>query len=523
MPTAARTLVDQLIALGADVAFGVPGESYLAVLDALYDTPRLRFVTCRHEGGAAFAAEAHGKLTGRPGVLMVTRGPGVLNAAVGIHTAQQDETPLLVFVGLVPRHQRGRDAFQELDLGQAFGSICKWVHELDQPSRVPEVVSRAWTIARSGRPGPVMIGLPEDMLDEACESPLVPPTPHPRADVGSDTAAEVAFLLGSAARPLAIAGGSRWSEAAIDLLPQVLPGVPLVTGFRRQDLIDHRLPSFAGSLGLGADPALVARVAAADLVLAVGDRLDDPTTDGFTLFPPPGAGRRLVHVHPEPRELGRVFLPTISIAAEPEAFLRALPPIAGDRARSAWTAAARAGYVAWSATESVLDEVARGMRDVLPDDAIVTNGAGNFTRPLQRSFAYRRPGRQLAPVGGSMGYGLPAALAAKLAHPDRVVVCVAGDGDLLMTAQELATVQLEGAAVVVLVVDNGVYGTIRTHQQRRYPGRPIGTTLSNPDFVTFAMSFGMQAERTTTAPDTVAALRRAVALDRPALVHLVTE
>ena len=487
MPTAARTLVDQLIALGADVAFGVPGESYLAVLDALYDTPRLRFVTCRHEGGAAFAAEAHGKLTGRPGVLMVTRGPGVLNAAVGIHTAQQDETPLLVFVGLVPRHQRGRDAFQELDLGQAFGSICKWVHELDQPSRVPEVVSRAWTIARSGRPGPVMIGLPEDMLDEACESPLVPPTPHPRADVGSDTAAEVAFLLGSAARPLAIAGGSRWSEAAIDLLPQVLPGVPLVTGFRRQDLIDHRLPSFAGSLGLGADPALVARVAAADLVLAVGDRLDDPTTDGFTLFPPPGAGRRLVHVHPEPRELGRVFLPTISIAAEPEAFLRALPPIAGDRARSAWTAAARAGYVAWSATESVLDEVARDMRDVLPDD------------------------------------GLPAALAAKLAHPDRVVVCVAGDGDLLMTAQELATMMLEGAAVVVLVVDNGVYGTIRTHQQRRYPGRPIGTTLSNPDFVTFAMSFGMQAERTTTAPDTVAALRRAVALDRPALVHLVTE
>jgi len=477
MPTAARTLVDQLIALGADVAFGVPGESYLAVLDALYDTPRLRFVTCRHEGGAAFAAEAHGKLTGRPGVLMVTRGPGVLNAAVGIHTAQQDETPLLVFVGLVPRHQRGRDAFQELDLGQAFGSICKWVHELDQPSRVPE----------------------------------------------ADTAAEVAFLLGSAARPLAIAGGSRWSEAAIDLLPQVLPGVPLVTGFRRQDLIDHRLPSFAGSLGLGSDPALVARVAAADLVLAVGYRLDDPTTDGFTLFPPPGAGRRLVHVHPEPRELGRVFLPTISIAAEPEAFLRALPPIAGDRTRSAWTAAARAGYVAWSATESVLDEVARGMREVLPDDAIVTNGAGNFTRPLQRSFAYRRPGRQLAPVGGSMGYGLPAALAAKLAHPDRVVVCVAGDGDLLMTAQELATVMLEGAAVVVLVVDNGVYGTIRTHQQRRYPGRPIGTTLSNPDFVTFAMSFGMQAERTTTAPDTVAALRRAVALDRPALVHLVTE
>ncbi|MDO8361899.1 MAG: thiamine pyrophosphate-binding protein [Actinomycetota bacterium] len=523
MPTTAQQIVRQLVTLGADRAFGVPGESYLAVLDALYDTPELQFVSCRHESGAAFAAEAHGKLTGRPGIVMVTRGPGVANAMVGVHTAQQDETPLLVFVGQVPRHQRGRDAFQEMDLGAVFGSVCKWVHELDDPNRAPEVVARAWAIATSGRPGPVMIGLPEDVLELECSTSVRNAPPPTVASVPAATADDVRDLLAAAERPVAIVGGSRWSTTAIDLLPTTLPGIPLVCGFRRQDLVDHRLPAFAGALGLGADPALTEWLRRADVVLAIGDRLDDPTTTGFTLLDHAGLGAALVHVHPEPRELGRVFTPQLAIATDPEAFLSGLGSVTAQPRWSTWTAAARATYEAWCATGGMLDEIARGMRDLLPDDAIVTNGAGNFTRPLHRSYGYRRPGRQLAPVGGSMGYGLPAAVAAKLAHPDRVVLCFAGDGDLMMTAQELATVAHERLAIIVLVVDNRCYGTIRTHQQRRFPGRQIGTALTNPDFVELARSFGMNAERTTTVDGTLAALARAVEAGSASLVHLVTE
>jgi len=521
MRTAAQAIVEQLVALGADLAFGVPGESYLAVLDALVDTPELQFITCRQEGGAAFAAEAHGKLTGRPGIVMVTRGPGVTNASIGIHTAQQDETPLLVFVGQVPRHQRGRDAFQELDLRAVFGSICKWVHELDDPQRATDVVARAWTMAISGRPGPVLIGLPEDMLTEPCDAPVRPAAPTPHAAVGEATAAAVRTLLAAAARPVVIAGGSRWSDAAIDLLPATFPGVPLLAAFRRQDLIDHRLPAFAGSLGLGADPALVARVQTADVIVAIGDRLDDSTTNGFTLLDTTGRAAALIHVHPDPDELGRVFTARLAVAAEPEAFLRALGSAAA-RPADTWLTDARAGYEAWCGTTGLQDDIVRCLRALLPDDAIVTNGAGNFTRPVQRAYAYRRPGRQLAPISGAMGYGLPAAMAAKLTHPDRAVVCVAGDGDLLMTSQELATIARHGLGVVVLVIDNGSYGTIRTHQERRYPDRPFATALTNPDFVQLAHSYGMAAERTTGVADTVAALDRAVASGRPSLVHLVT-
>lgn len=521
MPNVARVIVDQLVALGADLAFGVPGESYLSVLDVLHDQPELRFVTCRHEGGAAFAAEAHAKLTGRPGVLMVTRGPGVTNAAIGIHLAQQDETPMVVLVGQVPRHQRGRDAFQELDLVQVFGSMCTWVHELVEPERTADVIATAWQRATAGRPGPVVIGLPEDLLDVEVEGRLVAPSPSPAADVDPVTLARVRELVDAAERPLAIVGGSRWDDAAIEALPRALGDLPVVTGFRRQDLVDHRLGSFAGALGLGADPALVALAGECDLVLAIGDRLDDPTTNGFTLWPAPHVGRPLVHVHPDPRELGRVWQPSIAVATTPGAFVRAL----GDAqpataARRAWIERCRAGYERWAATPGLLDDVVRGLRDLLADDAIVTNGAGNFSRPLHRAFPHRRPGRQLAPVGGTMGYGLPAAVAAKIVHPDRTVVCIAGDGDLLMTAQELATAALYEAPIVVLVVDNGEYGTIRTHQERRFPGRPVATALRNPDFVEFARSFGMQAVRTTDAASTLAALAEAVASGRPSLVHL---
>ena len=523
MPTAAQRIVDQLVLLGADMAFGVPGESYLAVLDALVDTPELAFITCRHEGGAAFAAEAHAKLTGRPGIVMVTRGPGATNASIGIHTAQQDETPLLVLVGQIPRHQRGRDAFQELDLRAVFGSMCKWVHELDDPRRAADAVARAWAIASSGRPGPVVLGLPEDVLGEECSAPLVAAAPPPATSVPADTIEEVRALLRAARRPLAIVGGSRWSDEAVALLPNALPDVPLVAGFRRQDLVDHRLPSFAGALGLGADPELTARVQAADLVLAIGDRLDDSTTNGFTLLDPTGHDAPLVHVHPDPDELGRVFTPKVAIAATPDAFLLALGQVPAQPEWHAWRAAARAGYEAWQETPGLLDDIVRGMRDLLPEDAIVTNGAGNFTRPVQRAYSYRRPGRQLAPISGAMGYGLPAAMAAALAHPERAVVCVAGDGDLLMTGQELATIAHHGLRVTVLVVDNGAYGTIRTHQERRYPGRPIATALTNPDFVQLARSYGMSAERTSGVDDTLAALRRALGAGTAALVHLVSE
>ncbi len=521
MTSVARVLVDQLGACGADRAFGVPGESFLAVLDALVDTPSLPFVTCRHEGGAAFAAEAHAKLTGRPGLLLVSRGPGVFNAATGIHMAEQDETPLVVLVGQLPTRLEGRNAFQEVDLGRVFGSVCKWVHELVDPTRVAEVVRSAWTLACAGRPGPVMIGLPEDLLEREVDATVLAPVPAVRTAVDRRTAHDVRDLLARSERPLVIVGGSRWSAGAIDALPNTLPGIPLITGFRRQDLIDHRLSSFAGALGLGADPGLVATVGSADVVLAIGDRLDDPSTNGFTLLESSTTDVSLVHVHPDPHEFGRNVRPALAIAAEPEAFLTALGPVAPRSAWREWTSAARSGCVSWQQTDGLLDDVVRGLRDLLPDDAIVTNGAGNFTRPLHRAFQYRRPGRQLAPAGGSMGYGLPAALAAKLAHPDRAVVCVAGDGDLMMTVQELATIAHHHLAVVVLAIDNRCYGTIRTHQERRYPGRPSATALTSPDFAALAASFGMVSVRTSTATETVAALRDAVQRDVASLVHLV--
>lgn len=517
--TAAELIVAQLEALGADLAFGVPGESYLSVLDALHDAARLRYVTCRQEGGAAFAADAHAKLTGRPGIVMVTRGPGALNAAIGVHTAQQDETPMLVFVGLVPRHQRGRDAFQEIDLAAVFGTIAKWVHVLDVAERAAEIVSRAWHLATAGRPGPVVIGLPEDVLDDVVQARLLPPTPPQRTSVGTTTIHEIRALLGGAERPVVVVGGSRWDDAAIALLPGSFPGIPLVTAFRRQDLVDHRHDAFAGWLGLGASPDVALLVRDADVVLVLGDRLDDPTTAGFTLLGLGGDGPALVHVHPDPHELGRVHHPRISVVADPITFLEAWEAC---EPRDGWadrTARAHAAYSAWRAGGGEQERIARGLRDVLGEDAIVTNGAGNFARPLQRGYGHRRPGRQLAPLSGAMGYGVPAAIAAKLTHPERSVVCVVGDGELMMTSQELATAARERLGITVLVIDNAEFGTIRTHQERRFPGRRSGTALTNPDFVRLAESFGAIAEKVATADEAIAALARSVAMNRLALVH----
>ena len=517
--TVAQLVVEQLEALGADLAFGVPGESYLSVLDALVDAPRLRYVTCRQEGGAAFAAEAHAKLTGRPGVVMVTRGPGVLNAAIGLHTAQQDETPLVCLVGLVPRHQRGRDAFQEIDLSAVFGTIAKWVHVLDVGERAPEVLARAWHLASAGRPGPVVVGLPEDVLDEVVRTRVLPPAPPAHASVDPATVEEVRQIVGRAERPVVVVGGSRWTDASIAGLPEAFPGIPLVTAFRRQDLVDHRHERFTGWLGLGAAPEVALLVRDADVVVVLGDRLDDPTTSGFTLLDLGPDGPALVHVHPDPHELGRVHHPRIAIAADPAAFLAAWQPCAPSPAWAERTAAARAAHVTWRDGGGEQERIARGLREVLGEDAIVTTGAGNFTRPLQRAYKHRRPGRQLSPLSGAMGYGVPAAIAAKLTHPDRSVVCVAGDGELMMTGQELATAARERLGITVLVIDNAEFGTIRTHQERRFPGRRSGTGLTNPDFVRLAESFGGIAVRTATADETIAALARAVATDCLALVH----
>ncbi len=516
--TVAQLVVEQLEALGADLAFGVPGESYLSVLDAMVDA-RLRYVTCRQEGGAAFAADAHAKLTGRPGVLMVTRGPGVLNAAIGLHTAQQDDTPLVCLVGLIPRHQRGRDAFQEIDLQAVFGTIAKWVHVLDVGARAPEVIARAWHLALAGRPGPVVVGLPEDILDEVVRASIVAPTPVASASVDAATLAEVHGLIERSARPAVIVGGSRWTDRAIAQLPEAFPGIPLVTAFRRQDLVDHRHEQFAGWLGLGASPDVAQLVRDADVLVVVGDRLDDPTTSGFTLLDIAGGGPTLVHIHPDPHELGRVHLPRVAIAADPASFLAAWQPCEPSPDWAERTRAARTAHVVWREGGGEQERIARGLREVLGEDAIVTNGAGNFARPLQRGYKYRRPGRQLAPLSGAMGYGVPAAVAAKLTHPDRSVVCIVGDGELMMTCQELATAAREHLGITVLVIDNAEFGTIRTHQERRFPGRRSGTALTNPDFVRLAESFGAIAVRTSTAEETIAALARSVAMDRLALVH----
>ena len=509
--TAAAAVVEQLAELGADLVFGVPGESYLAVLDALRDSG-IRFVTCRQEGGAGYAAEAYGKLTGRPGVVMVTRGPGATNVSVAVHTAQQDETPMLVFVGDIPSAHRGRGAFQELDFSAFFGPMAKAVFRLDRADHASELVARSWALATAGRPGPVVIVLPEDVLEEPTDIAAVSSWSPPCASVGAGTARQVRELLEESERAVLIAGGSRWTASDCAALPDLQPGMPLVTSFRRQDLVDPSVPSFVGSLGLGADPALLRRVADADLVLAVGDPLGDATTDSYRLLGVPVPRMPLVHVYPDPGELGRVHRPTLAIEATPGAFLEAMgaAPAPARASWGPWLAAARAEYCAWSAGDGLLESVARGLSEVAPADAVLTCGAGNFTRPFQRAFAFGRPRRQLAPVSGSMGYGLPAAVAAKLVHPDRAVICVAGDGELMMTVQELATAAHVGAELVVLVVNNGRYGTIQTHQERRYPGREMATALTNPDFVALGEAFGFRALRTTAAADTIEALERAL-------------
>jgi acetolactate synthase-1/2/3 large subunit len=527
MRNGGQLLVQSLVGLGATKAFGVPGESYLAVLDALHDTRGvLDYVLCRHEGGAGFMAAAWGKLTGQPGLCMVTRGPGATNASIGVHTAMQDSAPMILFVGQVGTEMKGREAFQELDYRAVFGTMAKWVVEVDRVERIPELLSRAWTTALSGRPGPVVMALPEDMLTSLTDAaPLTAPVTVHEPAPGAGTVDTALGLLAASRRPLLMIGGCNWQAGGRAALQAFAEGsdIPVIAGFRYQDAFDNHSPAYAGEAGVGMPPHVKALIREADTILAVNIRFGEMTTDGYTLLAVPQPAQRLIHVHASEAELGKIYRPALAIQAGPNAFAAALRPVQGPWAD--WRARARASWLASLDLPPLPSPVDMGavsahLRVVLPKDAIITNGAGNFAVWPNKFLAYGPKGRLLAPQSGAMGYGVPAAIAAKVAHPDRLVICFAGDGDFQMTAQELATARQEGAQPVILILNNGIYGTIRAHQEREYPARVSGTDMVNPDFVMLARAHGFHAERVETTEAFAAALDRAIASPTGAVLDL---
>ncbi|MGN7805797.1 thiamine pyrophosphate-dependent enzyme [Ensifer sp. 22521] len=525
-----QLLVECLLALGATKSFGVPGESYLAVLDALHDTPgRLDFVLCRNEGGASFMAAAYGKLAGKPGICFVTRGPGATNASIGVHTAMQDSVPMILFVGQVGTEMKGREAFQELDYKAVFGSMAKWAVEIDQVERIPEIVSRAWTMAVSGRPGPVVIALPEDMLTSLTTAPvlsgpvdLVEPAP------AASTMKQVREMLVSAKHPVILYGGCNWKDGSMAIVQRFAEAsdIPVVAVFRYQDQYDNASPTFCGEAGVGMVASIKELLKNADVILAINNRFGENSTDGYTLFEVPQPKQKIIHVHGSDLEIGKIYRPALGIHSGPNAFAEALgafEPIKGGWAE--WRAKARAAYEKGFELPDLPSPVDMGkvtafLNDVLPDDVILTNGAGNFTVWPNKFFKFGPRARLLAPQSGAMGYGVPAAVAAKVAHPDRTVVCFAGDGDFQMNCQELATALQHGAQPIILLLNNGIYGTIRAHQERTYPARVSGTSMINPDFVALAKSYGFHAERVESTIDFAAAFERARASKTGALLDL---
>ena len=525
-----QILVQSLLTQGADQVFCVPGESHLAVLDALYDArDRIKLVVCRQEGGASNMADACGKLTGRPGIALVTRGPGACNASIGIHTAFQDSTPLLLLVGQVPRGFMDREAFQEIDYRRMFGQMTKWVAQIDDPRRVPEYVRRAFQTATSGRPGPVVLALPEDMLEEDAEAPAAPRYQRVAAAPHPQQLERLSALLAGSRRPIVIAGGSGWTNDACMDLRRFAEAwqLPVACAFRFQDLFDNDHPLYAGDVGIGVNPALAQRIQEADVALVLGARLGEVTTGGYTLFDVPTPRQTLLHAHAGAEELGRVYAADLPINAGMPELAAALAELRPP-AKLVWTAeaaAARADYVAWNTPVAVpgplqLAEIVHHLRVRLPPEAIIANGAGNFSSWLHRFYRYRRFKSQLGPTSGAMGYGVPAAVAAKSVHPDRLVVAFSGDGDFLMSGQELATAVQHRLPVIILVVNNGCYGTIRMHQERSYPGRVHGTRLENPDFAAYARSFGAFGELVQTTEQFAPAFERALASGTPALLEL---
>src|SRR6185369_15045427 len=529
MRSGGEVLVDQLLVNGVRHVFCVPGESYLAALDAFHDRD-VAVTVCRQEGGAVMMAEAAGKITGRPGIAFVTRGPGATNGSPGIHIAKQDSTPLIMFVGQVAREMRDREAFQELDYRAVFGTIAKWATEIDDPARIPAIVSRAFHVAMNGRPGPVVIALPEDMLmervsvGEALAADLIETWP------GLTDMSRLQKLLRAAERPIMLLGGSRWSESACAAVARFAErfALPVATTFRRAHLVAPEHPCYAGDLGIGPNPKLLARVKAADLIVLVGGRLGEMPSQSYTLLDIPGPRQTLVHVFPGVEELGRVYRAHLPINAAPTAFAAALeglqPP--AELRWQAETPVAHADFQAWTDKPTKvpgpvnLGEIVVALRDRLPADAVICNGAGNFSIWVHRYTRYRRYGTELAPISGSMGYGIPAAIGMKRLAPDRTVVAFAGDGDFLMTGQEFATAVQYDLPVIVIVADNGMYGTIRMHQERHYPGRVVGTGLKNPDFAAYARAFGGYGATVEKTADFLPAFEAAQKSGKPAILHL---
>jgi acetolactate synthase I/II/III large subunit len=532
--TGARLLVDALDANGVTRVFCVPGESYLAVLDALYDVKeRIETIVCRHEAAAANMAEAAGKLTGKPGIAFVTRGPGATHAAIGVHTAFQDSSPMILLIGQVARDQMDREAFQEIDYRRMFGQMAKWVAQIDDARRVPEYLSHAFHVATSGRPGPVVLALPEDMLSDAFPAAdaqsIAPAAQRVQASPSAAQIAQLRTLLANAKRPFVIAGGHGWTREACADLQRFVENwrLPVGLAFRFQDTLNNDHPNYAGDVGLGVNPALAQRIREADVLLALGPRLGEATTAGYALLDIPKTKQTLIHVHQGAEELGRVYaadLPIVSGLPEIASMLAALE----GPAACAWDGSAdeaHCAYLAWREPRPMpgdvqLGEVIQQLRARLPDDAIVANGAGNYATWLHRHFAYRHFRSQLAPTSGAMGYGVPAAIAAKSLYPARTVVALAGDGCFMMSAQEIATAMQYGLAVVFIVVNNGHYGTIRMHQERHYPGRVHGTQLTNPDFAAFAQAFGAHGEVVESTAAFLPALERALEAGRPAVIEI---
>lgn len=529
--TGGRILVDNLVAQGCDRIFHVPGESFLAVLDALHDTPQIDVVTCRQEGGVGFMACADGAMTGRPGVAFVTRGPGATNASIGVHVAMQDSQPMLLFIGDVDRGMRDREGFQEVDFPAMFAPLAKWATRIEDAARIPEYVARAWNVATSGRPGPVVIALPEDMLCDEVEAVDRPAIVRPVQD--SDIVADLGVreLLEKAIAPVAIIGGAFWDDETSSDVQEFaeLFGLPLAAAFRRQDTVPNTCPVYAGNLGYGPNPKLVERIRSADLLLVLGARLGEATTDGYTLITPDHPGQMLVHVHPDPSELNRVYRTDVAICADPGQFAKMMTVPTSEVVKRMEGAEAHAEWLEWSnpkPREGValdLGQCVLAMREAMPADTIICNGAGNFSSWWHRYWRYGPQPSQLAPTAGAMGYGVPAAVAGKLRAPERQVVALAGDGDFLMNGQELATAVQHGADILVLVIDNGAYGTIRMHQEREYPARLSGTDLRNPDFAALGRAYGCWAETVERTEEFAPALARALGETGVRLLHLKTD
>lgn len=536
--SAAALLVECLAAEGASRIFTVPGESFLAVLDALPDRPEIDVVTCRQEGGAAFMACADGTMNaaggnGRPGIAFVTRGPGATNASIGVHVAHQDSQPMILFVGDVAREMQGREGFQEVDFAAFFAPVCKWAARIDDPLRIPEYIARAHSVALSGRPGPVVLALPEDMLVEQVPASLAPRPPalRPAQAVCPDAMGTLFAMIADAASPVAIIGGAGWNAKAREYFQQFAAriGLPVATAFRRQDAIAPDCPVYAGNLGYGPNPKLVERVKSADLIIAVGARLGEATTEGYTLPTLEHPGQTLVHIHPDPEELGRVYRTDLALCCSVDEFAECaalwdseaiIPFDAGAEAHREWL-----DWATPQPSNAAIDLGAcvAAMRAGLPADTIICNGAGNFAGWWHRYWRYAGYPGQLAPTCGAMGYGVPAAVAAALRFPDRIIVAVAGDGDFMMNGQELATAAQHGASLIVVVVDNGAYGTIRMHQEREYPGRVSATALANPDFAMLGAAYGAWSARVETTEQFVAALEEAKDRTGIRLIHALTD